>query len=495
MTDTAIRALVVIGYFVIVLLIGAVAYRKTENTAEDYFLGGRTAKTVVLFMALFGTNVTPFVLMGIPGLAYHHGIAVFGLNAAIIVLGIPLSFWLIGYPAWIAAKRTGSVTPSELYARRFDARWLGHLLFVGFFVYTVPYMVTAVAGIGIAVEVLSEGEIGFELATAGILLITLAYTSLGGMKATMWTNVFQGAVFLGFSLLAFGLIADELGGLSTIMQRIAAESPQLFERPHTGPFAPGAWASWALAIALTVIAFPHMMVRIFAAKDVTALKNACRYYPAAMVLLWIPAVLFGIWATVEHPGLIGKQSDAVFPMLVLDHLGPLLEGLALASILAAVMSTLDAQMLTLSSMLTRDVLPTGLDDRTQVRFGRLFLVALAGVTWWIVVQQPASIFKLAALSFSGYVTLVPTLYLGLRWRRFTVEGAAASIVLGNVVLALSFAELIPALGLLPVAWGFGAAIIGAVIGTLLSKPRASVGAELVLGSIEAALADADPRKS
>lgn len=477
----------VIAYLAIVLVIGALAYRQTESTAEDYFLGNRSAKTVVLFMALFGTNVTPFVLMGIPGLAYHHGIAVFGLNAAIIVLGIPLSFWLIGYPAWIAARRTGSVTPSELYAKRFGARWFGHLLFAVFLIYTLPYMVTGVAGIGIAVQVLSDGEVGFELATAGILVITLAYTSLGGMKATMWTNVFQGAVFLGFSLLAFALIADELGGLSGVMQQIQSDSPQLFEQPSAGPFAPGAWASWALAIALTVIAFPHMMVRIFAAKDVAALKNACRYYPGAMVLLWIPAVLFGIWATVEHPGLVGKASDAVFPMLVLDHLGPLLEGLALASILAAVMSTLDAQMLTLSSMLTRDVLPAGLNDRTQIRFGRVFLFALAGVTWWIVVQQPASIFKLATLSFSGYVTLVPTLYLGLRWRRFTVWGATTSVLLGNGVLVLSFAGLIPQLGLLPVAWGFGAAIVGAIAGSLLSKPSNLEAAEAVLGPIEAAL--------
>jgi SSS family solute:Na+ symporter len=354
-------------------------------------------------------------------------------------------------------------------------------------------MVTAVAGIGIAVEVLSEGEVGYSLATAGILLVTLAYTSLGGMKATMWTNVFQGAVFLGFSLLAFGLIARDLGGLSTVMQRIQHTSPQLFERPSAGPFAPGAWASWALAIALTVIAFPHMLVRIFAAKDVTALKNACRYYPGAMVLLWIPAVLFGIWATLEHPGLVGKQSDAVFPLLVLDHLGPLLEGVALASILAAVMSTLDAQMLTMSSMLTRDVLPSRLDDRTQVRLGRVFLVVLAGLTWWIVVQKPASIFKLAGLSFSGYVTLVPVLYLGLRWRRLSARGAALSLLLGNLVLVLSFTELLPAFGLLPVAWGFAAALLGAIVGSLLwpAGEAEAAARDRMLDPIDAALRGVD----
>jgi SSS family solute:Na+ symporter len=472
MSAFTIRLLVILAYFVIVLLIGALAYRETTSTAEDYFLGNRAAKSVVLFMALFGTNVTPFVLMGIPGMAYHHGIAVFGLNAAIIVLGIPLTFWVIGYPAWKIAKRLGVITPVELYARRFDSRWFGWLLFAVFFAYTVPYMVTGVAGVGIAFDVLSEGAIGFEVAAAGILVITLAYTSLGGMKATMWTNVFQGAVFLGFSLLAFVLIGDELGGLSEIMARVQAESPQLLERPTHGPFAPGAWASWALAISLTVIAFPHMLVRVFAAADAEALKNACRYYPLAMVLLWIPAVLFGIWGTLEHPGLEGRASDAVFPLLVLDHLGPMLQGVALAGILAAVMSTLDAQMLTLSSMLTRDVLPASIGERHPVRLGRMFLLVLAGVTFWIVIRQPASIFTLASASFSGYVTVVPTLLLGLHWRRFTVEGATASLLLGNLVLLLSFAGVIPQLGLLPVAWGLGAAIVGAVLGSLVSEPTA-----------------------
>ncbi len=483
MQANAIRIAVVVAYFVIVLIIGAVAYRRTTATAEDYFMGGRSARSLVLFMALFGTNITPFVLMGIPGLAYHHGIVVFGHNAAIVVLGIPLTFWLIGYPAWIAAKATGSLTPAELYAKRFGSRRFGWLMFAVFFVYTVPYMVTAVFGVGLAVDVLSEGQIGLAEASAGILVITLIYTSLGGMRATMWTNVFQGGVFLGFSLLAFVLIARDLGGLATIMQEVQQRTPALFERSEAPPFQTGAWASWALAIALTVIAFPHMMVRVFAAADPTALKNACRFYPLAMVLLWVPAVLFGIWGTVEIPGLVGKQSDRIFPLLVLNHLGPTLQGLAVASILAAVMSTLDAQLLTLSSMLTRDVLPTRIDERMQVRISQLFVVVIAVITWLIVIQEPASIFTVASLSFSGYVTVVPTLLLGLRWARFTVVGATCSLLLGNAVLLASWLEWLPSLGLLPVAWGLMAAIVGAVVGSLLSRPTDPAVAAVVLGPL------------
>lgn len=114
MSDLTLLAVLCLVYFAIVLAIGAVAYRRTSGSAEDYFLGGRSARTVVLFMALFGTNVTPFVLMGIPGLAYHQGVGVFGVNAAIVALGIPLTFWLIGDPARRAARRLGAITPAEL---------------------------------------------------------------------------------------------------------------------------------------------------------------------------------------------------------------------------------------------------------------------------------------------------------------------------------------------------------------------------------------------
>src|SRR5690606_30325777 len=156
MSDGAVLLAVCATYFAIVLAIGFAAYRHTGTTAEDYFLGGRTARTVVLFMALFGTNVTPFVLMGIPGLAYHHGVGVFGYNAAIIALGIPVSFYLIGYRAWVAARELKAITPAELYARRLGSDTLGLVLFGAYLVYTLPYVVTSVLGVGLAVSTFTE---------------------------------------------------------------------------------------------------------------------------------------------------------------------------------------------------------------------------------------------------------------------------------------------------------------------------------------------------
>ncbi len=489
MSEGATLAAVCGAYFLVVVAIGAAAYRRTDRSAEDYFLGGRTARTLVLFMALFGTNVTPFVLMGIPGLAYHHGVGVFGLNAAIVALGIPWTFYAIGGPAWAMARRLGSITPAELFAERLGSPALGLVLFVAFVAYTLPYLVTSVLGVGLAVSTLTKDAVSFEVAAALILLVTIGYTTLGGMRATMWTNVFQGAMFLGFVVVAFVAVAEGLGGLRAATEAVREAAPELLRKGDRPMFAPGAWGSWGLAISLTVIAFPHMLVRIFAARDVRALKNTCRLYPLSLVLLWLPAVMFGVWGAAAIPGLEGRASDRIFPLLVQAHLGPVMQGLALAGILAAVMSTVDAQVLTLSSMLSRDVVrrlaPT-LRDRQEVALGRLFVLVLAAATYAIAVARPASIFDIATFSFSGYVMLVPTMYGALHWRRMTAAGAIASVVAGNAVLLAAMSQPAPWLGLLPVAWGLAAAIVALVVGSRLSRPPPPAVIERALGPEAAA---------
>lgn len=471
-------AIVLALYVAAVVLVGVAATRRAASSPEEYFLAGRGLGTAVLFMALFGTNATAFVLVGIPGLSYRLGIGVFGLNAPIVALGIPLTFWAIGAPARRLARELGAMTPAELYSKRLGSRAVGLLLFGVFTAYTLPYMVTAVQGAAVTLESVTEGRVPALVGGSGVLVVALLYTSLGGMRATAWTNVLQGTLFLGFMVAAFFLIARSVGGedgLRGAMEKVRAHDEGLLVKGDGGLFAPRAWASWGLAISLTVIAFPHMLVRLVAADSERSLKDICRLYPVALVLLWVPAVLVGVWGAAEFPGLTGAEPDTIFARMVGAHLPGWLAALGFLAVLAAVMSTLDAQILTLGSMLTRDVLRPGV-ARTDVVRGRLFGAAIAAATFavWRLSDREL-IFEVAAVAFSGYVTLVPTLLLGVRWRRFSARGAVLSIVLGNAVYfaALAVACVLGAAraaslgGFLPVAWGLLAAIAGAVLGTLL----------------------------
>ena len=122
-------------YLLLVVVAGAWATRTAGKSPEEYFLAGRRLGLVVLFMALFGTNSTAFVFIGVPGKSYHEGIGMFGLNAPIVALCTPLTFYWIGVPARRMALRLGALTPAELFSRRFDSRIVGLLLFLFFLLF------------------------------------------------------------------------------------------------------------------------------------------------------------------------------------------------------------------------------------------------------------------------------------------------------------------------------------------------------------------------
>ena len=448
------------AYVVAVLAIGIAATRRASTSPEAYFLAGRTLGPLVLFMALFGTNCTAFVLVGIPGRAYHDGVGVFSVNAPIIALGVPLTFWFVGRPARLMAERLGALTPAELFRKRFASRRVGGIMFVVYLVYTLPYMVTAVKGAAVTLH--SAADVPLWLGGLSVTAVALVYTALGGMRATAWTNVLQGTLFLAFVVLAFFGIADALGGLTAAAQHVMQHDPRLLQVGSGPLFTPGGWTSWSLAIALCVIGFPHMLVRLMAGRDDAALRTVIRLYPIALVLLWIPVVMIGVWGAAAFPGLDGRASDRIFALMTSTYLPPALAATGFLAVLAAVMSTLDAQILTLSSMFVRDIFDRNesTTDRRDVALGRGFAVLIAIAVYILALTWGASVFAIAALAFSGYVTLFPTLLLGLNWKRCTSNGAIASIVSANaVLLSLTAAGWHPG-GFMPSFW---ALVIGTVV--------------------------------
>jgi SSS family solute:Na+ symporter len=460
-------------YTALVLLVGLLATRGSGRSPEDYFLAGRRLGTVVLFMALFGTNATAFVFVGAPGRAYHDGIGVFSVTAPIVALFTPLTFLFIGGPARRMAARLGALTPAELYARRLGSSTVGVLMFLLFAAYTVPYMVSAVVGAAVTLQGMTAGAIPPWAGALAVVGIALVYTTLGGMRATAWTNVLQGAIFLVFLVLVFGLIARDLGGMPEAVRTVHEREPQLLQLPGTGLYEPRQWTSWGLLISMTVIAFPHMFVRLMAAGSEHAIRSVSRLYPLALLVLWLPPVLIGIWGALEFPGLEGRASDQILQLMVDRHLPPALASLGLIAVLAAVMSSLDAMMLTLASMLVRDVLDRvrpRRSERHDVVLGRLFTLGVAVGVYALAMVWSSSVFEIAATAFAGFVTLTPTLLLGVRWRRFNAAGATASLGVGTAVLFLGRGDLLPAFGFLPVFWAFIASMSAGVVVSLITAP-------------------------
>jgi SSS family solute:Na+ symporter len=204
-----------------------------------------------------------------------------------------------------------------------------------------------------------------------------------------------------------------------------------------------------------------------------AIREVSRLYPIALLVLWLPPVLIGIWGALEFPGLEGRASDQILQLMVDRHLPPALASLGLIAVLAAVMSSLDAMMLTLASMLVRDVLDRVRprhSERHGVILGRLFTLGVAVGVYVLAMVWSRSVFEIAATAFAGFATLTPTLLLGVRWRRFNAAGAIASLVVGTAVLYLGRGGLAPTFGFLPVFWAFIASMLAGVVVSLSTAP-------------------------
>lgn len=475
-------ALVVAGVYLLVLVaIGAISSRRGANSAEDYFLAGRSFGTVVLFMALFGTNVTAFALLGLPGRAYHAGVGAFGFFGASAAMWGILVFVLLGYPIWRAGKIGGYLTPPQMFADRWSSPAVGHLVLVLMLLYTVPYVVIGIMGGGIAIAQLSDGLISYEFAAVIITGVTVFYTSAGGMRGTAWTNVFQASVFLLFLVVACIGVAGKAGGAAVLVEQLRLERPDLLGNN----FPPAKWATACLVGPVSIIAFPHMFMRLLAARDASSLRRTIQLYPWALTLLFVPVTLLGVWGAVLEPGLVGKGSDRIVPLLVADYLPPALSAVGLAAILAAVMSSLDGQLLTVSTLLSVDVFHRAGDANAR-RWGRFCVLGVALVALLAALLKPSAIFSISVYAFSGYTLIVPLIVCAFFVPRVSATGILASALVAHPLLLALYLpaptwETLglsrPEFGVFPVAVCLGVelAVLGAFAllgGCRQSLPRA-----------------------
>jgi SSS family solute:Na+ symporter len=193
--------------------------------------------------------------------------------------------------------------------------------------------------------------------------------------------------------------------------------------------------------------FPQMLMRFFAAADDRSLKNSMVLYPVVAGVLFVCPVLIGMWGHLAFPDLVGRASDQIMPLMLARYSPEWLTGIVMVGALAAFMSTLDSQLLALSSMLTRDIYKRYWRSQAslaeQVRVGQLVVIALAVAGLAIALRPPEAILSLATHAFSGLAVLFPMLVgavYGLRW---SVGGAMLSVIGGEAVL-LGFATgLIP----------------------------------------------------
>ncbi|MFV1994731.1 MAG: sodium:solute symporter, partial [Verrucomicrobiales bacterium] len=405
--DVSKTPLVVIGCY-LGLLLGLALFsgRLFRGTSKDYFVASHSIGPFMLLMSVFGTTMTAFALVGSTGKAFQKGIGTYGLMASSSGLIHAACFFLIGIRVWAIAKRHGYVTQIQFFRGRFESNGIGYLLFPILVLLVVPYLLIGVIGSYRVLGPMTSGMFPNLFASTGgavpswlvglvICGVVLSYIFAGGSRAAAWANTFQTLVFMAMGVLAFFLISSKLGGLAAAIEQ--ANVAHLVRTPSemevvskAGSFTrevgipPLMFLSY-MFIPLSVGMFPHLFQHWLTAKSARSFKLTVVAHPLCIMIVWVPCVLIGLWATGSEAGmppLPDAKVGAVLSIMIkaLVH-NPLIIGLVTAGILAAIMSSLDSQFLCLGTIFTNDIVlhAAGKDrfsDRQIILIARGFVIGV-----------------------------------------------------------------------------------------------------------------------
>ncbi len=431
---------IIIVYLLLVMGIGAFSHRLFRRTGEDYFMASRSIGPFVLLMSLFGTNMTAFALLGSSGEAYHAGIGVFGLMPAISGLVIPAVFFFVGTRAWSIGKRHGYITQVQFFRDRWDSDALGLALFVVLVVLVIPYLLIGVMAGGLTLNQITGGQVPEWIGGLVICLVVLVYVTYGGLRGTAWVNTFQTLVFMFLGAITVAVVVSRMGGLSVVMARVQEAHPELLVRGDN--FSKVRWLTYSF-IPLSAGMFPHMFMHWLSAKKVENFRLTVVAYPLCIAAVWLPPVLLGIFGNLDFPGLVGGQSNSILVRMIGLYTPGVLAGLLGAGVFAAVMSSLDSQVLSLSTMFTEDIVKRygtsgRMSDQRQIVVGRIFVSLILAFTYALFLVSNRSIFDLATWSFTGFASLFPVAIAALFWRRSTKQGALACVFTVATLWAVFF---------------------------------------------------------
>lgn len=473
-----IPALFVFAYLGVVLYIGIFAFRRPHpEGAEDFFLASRSLGPYVFLLSLFGTNMTAFTILGSSGHAFHNGVVTYGLMGSSSALVIPITLFVIGTRIWALGKKYGFITPVQMFRDRWECGHIGTLIFLVQALLLVPYIIIGVMGGGTALQTISGGLVPYWLGGAVVAMVVMSYVFFGGMRGTAWVNAFQTVLFLCFGAVALILIGTQMGGFPRAMEEMLADplSAPLLTRERIPPLF---FLSYTF-IPLSSIAFPHITIFCLTARHMSQFKKTVIFYPLCILAIWMPCVYLGVAAnrvtsidaiqskiearremaaggpqlTPERRAeLRAKMASDDVVLLLLQRFAPLwLAGMLGAGIMAAVMAS-DSQILALSTMFTEDVFAfyggkERFGEAVQVLTGRVFVIVLTVLAYFVALRAPASIFDLAVqYAFSGFAALSPLFVAALFWRRSTKWGALASTLFtaSAVIGIAAFQNMVPA---------------------------------------------------
>ncbi|WP_318411494.1 sodium/proline symporter PutP [Photobacterium leiognathi] len=432
-----------IAYLLAMLAIGYMAYKRTSSSS-DYFLGGRSLGPWPSAISAGASDMSGWLLLGLPGYAYLAGFESLWLAG-----GLLLGTWL----NWlICAKRLrtysitadNSLTLPEFLSRRFDDNSKLIQTISAFFILLFFLFYTS-AGL-VAGGKLFETVFGLDYTLALFIgtVCVVTYTLFGGFLAVSWTDLVQG-LLMSAALLIVPITAMNADPVH-LMETLHSKNPELLTFWNDIKGQPLSWMvilsllGWGLGY----FGQPHILARFKATRSNKDIGAARRIAVIWTALSMIGALLVGLTGIVYVDGNLGGEladSEKVFMLLVNAIFHPVMAGILLAAILAAIMSTADSQLLVSSSALAEDfykqVFRPQASSQEIVMVGRIAVILLSIVAFILALDPESSVLALVSYAWAGFgAAFGPVLLLSLYWKEMNRNGAIAGILVGAITVVV-----------------------------------------------------------
>ncbi|EIC85067.1 sodium/proline symporter PutP [Serratia sp. M24T3] len=462
------------------ILIGLIAYLRTKNF-DDYILGGRSLGSVVTALSAGASDMSGWLLMGLPGAIFASGISE-GWIAVGLIVGAYFNWKLVAGRLRVHTEaNNNALTLPDYFTHRFEDK-SKLLRIISAVVILIFFTIYCASGV-VAGARLFESTFGLSYDTAlwAGAAATILYTFIGGFLAISWTDTVQASLMIFALILTPVIVILAVGGVHTSMMVIHAKNPEYTDVFKNLDFvAIISLLGWGLGY----FGQPHILARFMAADSHHTIKNARRISMTWMILCLVGTMavgFFGIAYFSSNPGEAGnvsQNSERVFIELAKILFNPWIAGILLSAILAAVMSTLSCQLLVCSSALTEDFykafLRKGASQKELVWVGRLMVLLIAVIAVALAANPNNKVLGLVSYAWAGFgAAFGPVILISLIWSRMTRNGALAGMIVGAVTVLVwkQFAwfnlyEIIP---------GFAFAAIAIVVVSLMGrKPSASI---------------------
>lgn len=461
-------------YIAVMLALGYVAYKRTTNLS-DYILGGRSLGPGTAALSAGASDMSGWLLLGLPGYAFAAGYEATWIAAGLLA-GTYLNWLIVARRLRVYSFAVNdSLTLPAYFEFRFEDKSRALRVISAIFILLFFLFYTS-SGL-VAAGKLFESTFGLDYQTAVVVgtLVIVSYTFFGGFLAVSWTDVIQGLLMAAALVIVPIMTLNSMGGWGNAQEAMATTNPELLtffndaEGNPLGFVAIISLVGWGLGY----FGQQHILARFQAIGDDAALPTARRIAVLWTAVCLVAALMVG-WVGIGYLGEGGLgDAETVFLALIQAMMHPVLAGILLAAVLAAIMSTADSQLLVSSSALAEDFYKALFRrDATQTELvwvGRFAVFGIAILALVFAFNPDSTVLSLVSYAWAGFgAAFGPAMILSLFWKRMNRNGALAGIIVGGLTVVVY--KQIDTIGLYEIIPGVILATIAIVVATLLSPP-------------------------